>query len=316
MWIGWVLLLAPVSRGGGGDGVGDGTSPRQLEGLAMQLVAKQAAIRPGEPFQVGLLIRHATGFHTYWKHPGIVGVPTRIRWTLPPGFQAGAIEWPRPQLTKMAIYAVHGYEGEVLLPVTITPAADWDTAARPRVELRAEASWMCCSNTCHPGFATLTLDMPIADADQPEVFTAHRDRFDAAAAAIPLVTECWRVTAQREGETIIADVRPAAADADTGVLSFPEHLHFFSDDGLIHSPAPQQAVPLPDGSAGIRLRLAISEHAPEVAPGEWRLTGALGAARPWTKAHAATAIEIDVPVTNGGSAAFPGEVPEPKATAR
>ncbi|MCB1097760.1 MAG: thiol:disulfide interchange protein, partial [Verrucomicrobiae bacterium] len=89
-------------------------------------MAEHSAIQPGVPFKVGLKMNHAAGQHTYWKHPGIVGVPTKLDWKLPKGFVAGEIEWPRPELTMMAIYPVYGYENQILLPVSITPPASLD----------------------------------------------------------------------------------------------------------------------------------------------------------------------------------------------
>ncbi len=89
--------------------------------LAISLVSEVTAIEPGKPFYVGLLLKHRDGDHTYWKFPGIVGVPTNVEWNLPEGFKAGPIEWPEPQRVMMFQVKAQGYEGETLLPVRITP---------------------------------------------------------------------------------------------------------------------------------------------------------------------------------------------------
>ena len=57
--------------------------------LRMEFVSEVEAIRPGEPFTVGLHLEHGPGWHTYWQNPGIVGVPTSLDWNLPQGFVAG-----------------------------------------------------------------------------------------------------------------------------------------------------------------------------------------------------------------------------------
>ena len=41
------------------------------------------AVQPGQAITVGLFIQHVPEYHTYWKAPGIVGVPTTINWKLP-----------------------------------------------------------------------------------------------------------------------------------------------------------------------------------------------------------------------------------------
>ena len=45
--------------------------------LDIKLVSEVTSIAPGQPFYVGLALPHGEGYHTYWKFPGIVGVPTR-----------------------------------------------------------------------------------------------------------------------------------------------------------------------------------------------------------------------------------------------
>ena len=65
--------------------------------LRIGLVSESTAVVPGRPFYLGLHLEHRSGDHTYWKCPGIVGVPTGIEWDLPAGFEAAPIEWPGPQ---------------------------------------------------------------------------------------------------------------------------------------------------------------------------------------------------------------------------
>ena len=43
--------------------------------LEMELLSENLSIAPGEPFYIGWHIRRDEGWHTYWKHPGDVGVP-------------------------------------------------------------------------------------------------------------------------------------------------------------------------------------------------------------------------------------------------
>ena len=65
--------------------------------LSVELISEAKAIVPGETFNVGLYLKPPSGFHTYWKHPGIVGVATSVEWTLPPGCSAGEIPGPAPR---------------------------------------------------------------------------------------------------------------------------------------------------------------------------------------------------------------------------
>ena len=56
--------------------------------------------------------------------PATRASPTTLAWKLPPGFAASDIEWPAPRALPVGPLVNHGYEGEVLHLVTITPPAD------------------------------------------------------------------------------------------------------------------------------------------------------------------------------------------------
>ena len=76
-----------------------------------RLVAEDKAVAPGGTVTVALEEKIAPGWHTYWKNPGDAGAPTEIQWTLPPGWKAGAIQWPRPKRLPVGPLMDYGYEG-------------------------------------------------------------------------------------------------------------------------------------------------------------------------------------------------------------
>ena len=49
------------------------------EHVEAQLVSDMASAQPGKPTLVGLKLRMAEHWHTYWKNPGDSGLPTRIQ---------------------------------------------------------------------------------------------------------------------------------------------------------------------------------------------------------------------------------------------
>ena len=55
----------------------------------------------GQPMWLGLRLQHQPGWHTYWKNAGDSGLATQLEWSLPPGVQAGATNWPLPH--KLAV---------------------------------------------------------------------------------------------------------------------------------------------------------------------------------------------------------------------
>jgi thiol:disulfide interchange protein DsbD len=140
-----------------------------------ELLADTNAVVPGKPFTVGLLLRMAPAWHTYWKFSGDAGLPTELKWKLPPGWKIGEIQWPIPLKTiDPGDIETYGYTNEVLLMQEITPPSKLDD---PSAKLSAEADWLVCEKICIPGSATLQLDLPVASTSQPantDVFTRYR----------------------------------------------------------------------------------------------------------------------------------------------
>ena len=140
-----------------------------------ELLADTSAVVPGKPFTVGLLLRMAPGWHTYWRFSGDAGLPTELKWKLPPGWKIGDIQWPIPLKTvDPGDIETYGYENEVLLIQEITPPSKLDDSS---VKLSTEANWLVCEKICIPGGATLQLDLPVASTNEPantDVFARYR----------------------------------------------------------------------------------------------------------------------------------------------
>jgi thiol:disulfide interchange protein len=140
-----------------------------------ELLADTNAVVPGKPFTVGLLLRMAPHWHTYWKFSGDAGIPTELKWKLPPGWKAGEIQWPIPLKTiDPGDIQTYGYQDEVLLMQEITPPAKIDNSP---VKLSADATWLVCEKICIPGSASLQLELPKSTTSasaNTEIFTRFR----------------------------------------------------------------------------------------------------------------------------------------------
>ena len=113
-------------------------------------MAETDAVQAGRPLTVGIRLQMEPGWHTYWRNPGDSGLPTRVRWTLPPGFEAGEMRWPYPIRFTTGPLVSYGYAHEVLLPVEIrVPAA----LGGREVRLAARVDWLECQDACLPGKA-------------------------------------------------------------------------------------------------------------------------------------------------------------------
>lgn len=124
-----------------------------------RLVADHVTVTPGTTFHVGLRMEIEPGWHTYWRNPGDSGEPTHIGWDLPEGVTAGEIIWPAPSAFPYGHLMNYGYGGEVVLPVPLTIAEDFDGRF---LEIRAAASWLVCEEVCIPESADLDLFLTVS----------------------------------------------------------------------------------------------------------------------------------------------------------
>ncbi len=140
-----------------------------------ELLADTNAVVPGKPFTVGVLLRMQPHWHTYWKFSGDAGLPSEIKWELPPGWKAGEIQWPIPKkLLDPGDIQTYGYEDEVMLMQEITPPASLGDAP---VKISAQASWLVCERLCIPGSANLSLTLARSTTSSPanaELFARWR----------------------------------------------------------------------------------------------------------------------------------------------
>jgi thiol:disulfide interchange protein len=270
-------------------------SPRAQSQVTASLVAADSSIKPGRPFTVALRLVHQPHWHTYWVNPG-TGLATKLKWTLPLGWTAGDIEWPSPLLLSDSRGNVigNGYDGDLLLPVMITPPADLQP--NTNVELQVAAEWLMCQDECVPGNAKLSLQLPIL-SDDPEPDPTFGPRIREVVAHLPVPDPDWVVSASRGETTIKLTVRAAARKAPT----LPTGVHFFSSDGTIASDQPQPMAP--SGKGAFTLTLPISPDGPKDATS---LVGVLTSKEGWKPDGALPGFAVDAPMGGGVPAAGSG----------
>ena len=136
------------------------------------LVSDVDSVSPGKPFHLGLRLRLAPKWHTYWSNPGDAGAPPSLEVT---GAKAGEIEYPAPDRLHDGPFTSFAYTGEVLLPVTAT------TSGAGPANIVAQATWLVCATVCVPEEARFTLQLPAGNAEP----SAQAPLFAAAQARTP-----------------------------------------------------------------------------------------------------------------------------------
>jgi len=262
------------------------TAEEKKNPLQVTMISEASQVRAGETFWVGFHLQHPPGYHSYWKHPGVVGVATKISWQLPEGFRAGDIVWPAPEKVMMIIHPAQGYRGEVLLMVPITAPPNW---SKPTVTLKAELDWMCCARGCHPAHR-VPFALAVKVGKEAILHPEHHAMFEKSRQRVPRPDPLWVTTARIDATKIILCVKPAPGNP-RGIKDLGD-VWFFSADGAVHSAEPQHKTILADGT--LQLTMMRYEFGPQDLP---RLLGVLRAEKGWHTDSAVPCIEINAPLS-------------------
>lgn len=169
-----------------------------------------------------------------------------VRWTLPPGFEAGPLEWPAPVRHEEPPLASFVLEGEVLLLATLKVPAGAAPGTKARLEAKVE--WLACHEVCIPGEAAVALELPLdAAAPRPSAAAAA---FDAARAALPRPGAGWTAAIESHTDSEIALRLAPPRDVELAGRT----LYFFAErEGLVEPAKPQPARKLEGGAVRLAL---------------------------------------------------------------
>ena len=243
-------------------------APIKTEHAEVELIAEKTALVRGEKNVIGLSIKHAPHWHTYWKNPGDSGYPTKITWDVPSGYGVGEFDWPTPKRLATGPIVNFGYEGEVLLPVTISvPLA---ATVGEAITLKGKAEWLVCKDVCIPEEGNVSLTLPVAASNALGVDNA---RFAAARAATPGDASAWKATlhapANPAREAWLDLIAPSGAVLLTALDVFPV-------TEQVNDPSVQQVYRTTQGYA-VKLKLVDGVKLPERMPIVLAASGPVGA---------------------------------------
>lgn len=148
--------------------------------VKVELIADKVAAVPGNSIELGLLISHEPGWHTYWKATGDTGLPTEMQLKLPKGWSATELQWPTPQVFRLGELVNYGYDGQVLLPFTVQVPQSAQSGTS--VDISAHVTWLMCQDQCIPGSADPVIKLPIAAEAKASVWA---EKFISTNALVP-----------------------------------------------------------------------------------------------------------------------------------
>lgn len=137
----------------------------------------------GTSWHTGVLVELDPGWKTYWRMPGDAGVPPEFTWTPSPSATVD-VGYPTPSRHVDKGGEAIGYLGQVLFPVTVTPAKPGD------VELGLDLFFAVCKDVCVPAEARASITLG-SDSRDP----LGSVRAEAARASVPVPGDA--VTAAR-----------------------------------------------------------------------------------------------------------------------
>jgi len=112
-----------------------------------------------------LRIRLEPGWKTYWRAPGDAGIPPSFDWEGSHNIRDVKIHWPRPEVASSGGMRSVVYEGDVVLPIEITP----EDPGKP-ITLKAKAELGLCRDICIPASVTFSMEIsPSASTPEPMI---------------------------------------------------------------------------------------------------------------------------------------------------
>jgi thiol:disulfide interchange protein DsbD len=213
----------------------------------LELVAENQWIAGGHDFDLGLHFQLEKGWHIYWINPGDSGEPPRVKWQLPEGVTAGALQWPTPRRLGTPNIVDFGYQDAVTLIVPMH--AERNLGLGEPAKIAAQVKVLVCREMCIPGSAQLSLVLPVK-SESPAPDARTRNLFIAARKSLPRPAPTnWKFALDEEKSSF---VMTANIGHEINQAAF-----FPVAESQISNTAAQKLVPT---AAGFRLTLQKSDQ--------------------------------------------------------
>lgn len=146
------------------------------EYVTARLFSPVTASGTDKTIAVGLQLKMAPGWKTYWRTPGDAGLGPVFDWTGSDNLSSMSVAWPAPKRFRSFDLDNFVYEDEVIFPL----AAELEKAGQP-VFLQLRLDLLVCSTICVPEAKNLSLTLPAGTATP----AADSRIFDRALKNIP-----------------------------------------------------------------------------------------------------------------------------------
>lgn len=152
-------------------------SRARYSSLYVQSEAKK--IKPGDSFDLAIIIKLDGGWYTYGKNSGDVGRPGIFKINAPTGVKIGDMRYAHPEKISSTFGNIYGYFHQAVHLVSVNVSRDYKSQSIPLV---IKADWLMCKDLCVPNIAEVRLDIPVhhtsiySDFEYGELPTFHEKR--------------------------------------------------------------------------------------------------------------------------------------------
>jgi DsbC/DsbD-like thiol-disulfide interchange protein len=151
------------------------TSSKVTPQMQAELVAYAPdGVDPQHVTWVGLRLKHAPLWHTYWINPGDAGDPPSLSWQLPQGIKIDQTLWPLPHQIKTTYSSNYGYENEILIASRLNISPDFFKHASQTLQIQLHANWQVCGTVCIAQQGDFEIQLPLHTKQN-----THRETFNA-----------------------------------------------------------------------------------------------------------------------------------------
>ncbi len=130
--------------------------------VKVSLHTQYDAIQPRQNLGVLLKFKMTPGWHIFSQNPGEIGMPTKVEWQLPFGYEVDELGWSRDEEFKSDDIVQRGYGDTAYYQAVIRP----DAQISGRAKLTAKVKWLACGEECVPEQKTFTVNLPVSQLEQ------------------------------------------------------------------------------------------------------------------------------------------------------
>lgn len=129
--------------------------------VSVSIMTSYDAINPEQDLDILVRFKPKKGWHIFSETPGEIGLPTKVQWNLPQGFELGNTQWSRDKKFETDGITQYGYDKLAYYKASIKPSRDY----RGYADFSGKISWLACKDECVPEKFLFNFRLPITNKD-------------------------------------------------------------------------------------------------------------------------------------------------------